>query len=126
MESPMKTLAAAAVTLALIGAAPQPASAQESGLTPGAIAATIVGAAVGGAIGYYYFTGIAATTIGVVGGGAIGDWWYTAATSRDGMAPGGKMKMNDTSSPRPLFQLIGYSGESARGLHTAAFSAAAD
>jgi hypothetical protein len=124
MENPMKILAAAAVTLALIGAAPQQASAQE--LSPGAVAATIVGAAVGGAIGYYYFTGVAATTIGVVGGGAIGDWWYTAATSREGMAPGGKMKMNDTSSPRPLFQLIGYSGESAPGLHTAAFSAAAD
>jgi hypothetical protein len=122
----MKTLAAAAVTLALIGAAPQQASAQDSGLTPGAIAATIVGAAVGGAIGYYYFTGVAATTIGVVGGGAIGDWWYTAATSRDGMAPGGRMKMNDSASPRPLFQLIGYAGESQSGLHTAAFSAAAD
>jgi len=122
----MKTLAAAAVTLALIGAAPQQASAQESGLTPGAIAATIVGAAVGGAIGYYYFTGVAATTIGVVGGGAIGDWWYTAATSREGTTAGGKMKMKDTASPRPLFQLIGYSGEHAPGLRTAAFSAGAD
>ena len=121
----MKTLAVAAVTLALIGAAPQKASAQES-LTPGAIAATIIGAAVGGAIGYYYFTGVAATTIGVVGGGAIGDWWYTAATSRDGTTAGGKMKMNDTDTRRPLFQLIGYSGESQPGLHTAAFSAAAD
>jgi hypothetical protein len=126
MESPMKTLAAVAVTLALIGAAPQPASAQESGLTPGAIAATIVGAAIGGAVGYYYVTGVAATTIGVVGGGAIGDWWYTAATSRDGTTAGGKMKMNDTASPGPLFQLIGHAGGSQSGLHTAAFSAAAD
>lgn len=122
----MKTLAVAAVTLALIGAAPQNASAQESGLTPGAIAATIVGAAVGGAIGYYYFTGVAATTIGVIGGGAIGDWWYTAATSRDGAMSGGKMKMNDTAAPRSLFQLIGYAGQHQPGLHTAAFSAAAD
>ncbi len=121
----MKTLAIAAVTLALIGAAPQKASAQESGLTAGAVAATVIGAAVGGAIGYYYFTGVAATTIGVVGGGAIGDWWYTAATSRDGMA-GGKMKMHHTDSPRPLFRLIGYSDGSRPGLHTAAFSAAAD
>ena len=122
----MKTLAIAAVTLALIGAAPQKASAQESGLTAGAVAATVIGAAVGGAIGYYYFTGVAATTIGIVGGGAIGDWWYTAATSRDGGIAGGKMKMNDTDTSRPLFQLIGYSDGSQLGLHTAAFSAAAD
>ena len=122
----MKILAVAAVTLALIGAAPREAPAQDSGLTPGAIAATVVGAAVGGAVGYYYFTGIAATTIGVVGGGAIGDWWYTAATSRDGGVPGGKMKMRYTDTPPPLFQLIGYSAKSQPGLHTAAFSAAAD
>ena len=122
----MKSLAIAAVTLALIGAAPREAAAQEGGLTPGAIASTIVGAAVGGAVGYYYFTGIAATTIGVIGGGAIGDWWYTAAMSRDGGAAGGKMKMNYSDQPQPSFQLIGYPGRYASGLHTAAFSAAAD
>jgi hypothetical protein len=122
----MKILAVAVVTLALIGAAPREASAQTAGLTPGAVAATIVGAAVGGAIGYYYITGTAATAIGVLGGGAIGDWWYTAATSRDAGMPGGKMKMYHTDTPQPLFQLIGYSGRSQPGLHPAAFSAAAD
>ncbi len=122
----MKTLAVAAVTLALIGAAPREAAAQEGGLTPGAIASTIVGAAIGGAVGYYYFTGVAATTIGVIGGGAIGDWWYTAAMSRDGGSAGGKMKMNFTDQPRPKFQLIGYSDGRQPGLRTAAFSAAAD
>ncbi|HEV2336556.1 MAG TPA: hypothetical protein VGS13_13725 [Stellaceae bacterium] len=121
----MKTLAAAAVTLALIGAAPREAAAQEGGLSPGAIASTIVGAAIGGAVGYYYFTGVAATTIGVIGGGAIGDWWYTAALSRDG-GTAGKMKMKFTDQPRPRFQLIGYSDGRQPGLHTAAFSAAAD
>jgi hypothetical protein len=122
----MKSLAVAVVTLALFGAAPREAAAQEGGLTPGAIASTIVGAAVGGAVGYYYITGIAATTIGVIGGGAIGDWWYTAATSRDGGTAGGKMKMNYSDQPQPKFQLIGYSGRHESGLHTAAFSAAAD
>jgi phage tail tape-measure protein len=122
----MKSLAVAAVTLALIAAAPREAPAQETGLTAGAVAATIAGAAVGGAVGYYYLTGVAATVIGVVAGGAIGDWWYMAATSRDGMMPGGKMKMRYADTPPPLFQLIGDSGRSQPGLHTAAFSAAAD
>jgi hypothetical protein len=122
----MKSLAVAAVTLALIAAAPRPASAQEAGLSPGGVAATIVGAAVGGAIGYYYFTGVAATAIGVVGGGAIGDWWYTAALSRDGTTAGGKMKMHFTDTPQPSFQLIGYSDGNRTGLRTAVFSAAAD
>ncbi len=122
----MKSLAVAAVTLVLIGAAPRQASAQEAGVTASAVAATIVGAAVGGAVGYFYFTGITATTIGVVGGGAIGDWWYTAATSRDASMPGGKMKMNYADTPLPLFQLIDDTGRSQPGLHTAAFSAAAD
>jgi hypothetical protein len=122
----MKSLAVAVVTLLLISAAPREAAAQETGLTAGAVAATIVGAAIGGAIGYYYFTGIAASAIGVVGGGAIADWWYMAATSRDGATAGGKMKMYFADGPLPLFQLIGYSGRSQPGLHTAAFSAAAD
>jgi hypothetical protein len=122
----MKSLAVAVVTLALIGAAPREAPAQETGLTAGAVAATIAGAAVGGAIGYYYLTGMVATAIGVVGGGVVGDWWYMAATSRDGMMPGGKMKMHYTDTLPPSFQLIGGSGRSQTGLHTAAFSAAAD
>jgi hypothetical protein len=122
----MKSLAVAAVTLALIGAAPREAAAQETSLTAGAVAATVVGAAIGGAVGFYYFTGIAATTIGVIGGGAVGDWWYVAAANRDGVTTGGKMKMYFSDTPLPLFQLIGYSGRSQPGLHTAAFSAAAD
>src|SRR5438093_13290147 len=121
----MKTLAIAAVALALVVAAPREAPAQESGTTAGAVAATIVGAAVGGAAGYYYVTGTAATVIGVIAGGAIGDWWYTAAMSGSGTA-GGKMKMNYTDTPEPLFQLIGHSGRSDAGLHTAAFSTHAD
>ena len=122
----MKSLAVAVVAVALIAAAPRAAPAQETGSIAGAVAATIVGAAVGGAVGYYYITGTAATVIGVVGGGALGDWWYTAATSRDGAMPGGKMKMNYGGNPRPLLQLIGHSDGSKTGLHTAAFSAAAD
>ena len=123
----MKSLAVAVVALALIGVAPREAPAQETGSsTAGAVAATIVGAAVGGAAGYYYVTGTAATVIGVIAGGAIGDWWYTAATGRDTAMPGGKMKMNDTGTASSLFQLIGHSGKSDGGLHTAAFSAGAD
>jgi hypothetical protein len=122
----MKSLAVAAVALALIASAPRAAPAQESGSTAGAVTATIVGAAIGGAVGYYYFTGVVATGIGVVGGGAIGDWWYTAAASRDGVTAGGKTKMYHTDTPRPLFQLIGYSGSSQPRLRTAASSAAAD
>ena len=121
----MKRLAVAAVALALIGAAPREASAQEAGSIAGAVAATVAGAAIGGAIGYYYFTGVAATTIGVIGGGAIGDWWYTAATSGGSLMPGGKMKMRYTDAP-PLFQLIDSSGRSQAGLRPAAFSAASD
>src|SRR5688572_5354458 len=106
----MKTLAVAAVAIALIGAAPREAAAQEAGSVAGALAATIVGAAVGGAVGYYYFTGGAATVIGLVGGGVIGDYWYTTATSRNGVMPGGKkMHYSDSDAPRPLFHLIGHS-----------------
>jgi hypothetical protein len=122
----MKSLAVAAVALALVAAAPRVASAQEAGVTSGAVAATIIGAAVGGAVGYFYFTGITATTIGVIGGGAIGDWWYTAASSGSGTPARGKMKMNYSDTPPPSFQLIGYSGKSRPRLHTAAFSSAAD
>lgn len=123
----MKSLAVAVVALALIAVAPREAAAQETGSsTAGAVAATIVGAAIGGAAGYYYVTGTPATVIGVLAGGAIGDWWYTAATSREGAMPGGKMKMNHTDTASPLFQLIGHSGKSQAGLHTAAFSAGAD
>jgi len=122
----MKTLAVAAVAVALIGAAPREAPAQETGSPAGAVAATIVGAAVGGAAGYYYVTGTTATVIGIIVGGAIGDWWYTAATGREMAMPGGKMKMDYADAPSPLFQLIGHSGRSEAGLHTAAFSAGAD
>jgi uncharacterized protein YcfJ len=122
----MKSLAIAAVTFALIGAAPQEASAQASAVTAAAVAATVVGAAIGGVVGYYYFAGPVSTAIGVVAGGAIGDWWYTAAISRDAPTAAGKTKMYYTDTPRPLFQLIGYSGRAQPGLRTAAFSAAAD
>jgi len=126
-EGSMKSLAVAVVALALIAVAPCEAPAQETGSsTAGAVAATIVGAAVGGAAGYYYVTGTAATVIGVIAGAAIGDWWYTAATGRDTAMPGGKMKMNHTDTASPLFHLIGDSGKSQAGLHTAAFSAGAD
>jgi uncharacterized protein YcfJ len=118
----MKSLAVAAVTFALIGAAPQEASAQDAA----AVAATVVGAAIGGVVGYYYFAGPVSTAIGVIAGGAIGDWWYTAAISRDAPTAAGKTKMYYTDTPRPLFQLIGYSGRAQPGLRTAAFSAAAD
>ena len=122
----MKSLAVAVVALALIGVAPREAPAQETGSsTAGAVAATIVGAAIGGAAGYYYVTGTAATVIGVIAGGAIGDWWYTAATSRGTTMPG-KQKIYHADTPLPLFQLIGHSGKSQAGLHTAAFSAGAD
>jgi hypothetical protein len=122
----MKTLAVAAVALALIAATPREAPAQEAGSTAGAVAATLVGAAVGGAAGYYYITGTAATVIGVLAGGVIGDYWYTAVTGRDMAMPGGKMKMHYTDGPSPSFQLIGLSGRSQSGLRTATFSAAAD
>ena len=122
----MKSLVAgAAVALALIGAAPRDASAQESTSNMGAVAATVVGAAVGGLVGYYYFTGIPATVLGVVAGGAVGDWWYMTAAGRDSMMPSGKMKMRYADAPQPL-QLIGYAGQDRTGLHIAAFSAAAD
>ncbi len=120
----MKTLAIAAVALTLVAAAPREAQAQESGTTAGAVAATIVGAAVGGALGYYYVTGTAATVIGIIAGGAIGDWWYTAAMSPG--AAGGKMKMHYSDTPSPLFHLIAHPAKSEAGLHTAAFSAHAD
>ena len=120
----MKTLAVAAVALTLVAAAPRDAAAQE-GTTPGAVAATIVGAAIGGAAGYFYVTGTAATVIGIIAGGAIGDWWYTAAMSSGG-ASGGKMKMNYSDTPSPLFHLIGHPARSGAGLQTAAFSAHAD
>jgi hypothetical protein len=120
----MKGLAVAAVTLALIGAAPREAAAEETGLSPGVVAATIAGTVVGGAIGYYYFTGVTATAIGLVGGAMIGDWWYTAIARGD--EPGGKMKLNYADGPAPVFQLIAHSGTSLAGLHPAAFSAKAD
>jgi len=122
----MKSLAVAAVALALIGAVPRQAAAMEGGMTPGAVATTIVGAAVGGAVGYFYFTGVAATTIGIVAGGAIGDWWYMAAAGGGEPMAGGKMKMNYTDAPPPSLQLIRDTGRSQPGLHTAAFSAAAN
>ena len=121
----MKTLAVAAVALALVAAAPREASAQEGGTTAGAVAATVIGAAIGGAAGYYYITGTAATVIGIIAGGAIGDWWYTSAMSRDS-GTGGKMKMNYGDTPSPLFHLVGHPARSAARLHTAAFSAHAD
>jgi hypothetical protein len=121
----MKGLAVAAVTLALIGAAPRDAAAEETGLSPGVVAATIVGTAVGGAIGYYYFTGFTATAIGLVGGALVGDWWYTAIARSDAELSG-KTKLNYADGPPPVFQLISHSGMSQLRLHPAAFSAAAD
>lgn len=121
----MKKLAILVIALAMIASVPRSASAQESGTTGGAIAATVAGAVVGGAIGYFYFTGQVATLIGIVAGGAIGDWWYMSGTSRDMAMPGGKMKMYYTVTPMPPLQLISASNERA-GLRTATFSAAAN
>jgi MFS family permease len=123
----MKKLAVAAVAVALIAAAPRGAVAQGSqGSTAGAVVATLLGAAAGGAIGYYYVTGPAATVIGSVVGGFVGDWWYTAGTSRDVALPGGKTKMFYTETMPPPLELIGYDNKHGAGLRTAAFSAASD
>ena len=119
----MKTVAVAAVALALVAVAPRQAPAQEPGMA-GTVAATVIGAAVGGAVGYYYITGTAATVIGIIAGGAIGDYWYQA-TMGSSPASGGK-KMNYTDTPSPLFQLIDHPGRSEVGLRTAAFSTHAD
>jgi MFS family permease len=123
MGAGMKKLAVAAVALALIAAAPRDASAQ--GSTAGAVVATVLGAAAGGAVGYYYVTGSVATVVGAVLGGFVGDWWYSAGTSRDTAMQGGKTKMFSTGSPPPV-QLIGYDPRLRQNLRTATFSAASD
>ena len=120
----MKKLAFAAVAVALIAAAPRGAAAQGPSAA-GTVVATVLGAAAGGAIGYYYVTGPAATVVGAVLGGFVGDWWYTAGMSHDASLPGGKTKMFYSESSPPL-ELIGYGGRSGAGLRTAAFSAASD
>jgi uncharacterized protein YcfJ len=118
----MRKLAVAAVALALIAAAPRDASAQ--GSTAGAVVATVLGAAAGGAVGYYYVTGPVATVVGAVVGGFVGDWWYSAGTGRDTAMQGSKTKMFDTETP-PV-QLIGYDTGLRQNLRTASFSAASD
>ena len=119
----MKKLAVAAVALALIAAAPRDAWAQ--GSTAGAVVATVLGAAAGGAVGYYYVTGPVATVVGAVVGGFVGDWWYSAGTSRDMVMQSGKTKMFYTETPPPV-QLIGYGSGLRQNLRTASFSAASD
>jgi MFS family permease len=119
----MKKLAVAAVALALIAAAPRDAWAQ--GSTAGAVVATVLGAAAGGAVGYYYVTGPVATVVGAVVGGFVGDWWYSAGTSRDMVMQGGKTKMFYTETLPPV-QLIGYGSGLRQNLRTASFSAASD
>jgi uncharacterized protein YcfJ len=114
----MRKLAVAAVALALIAAAPRDASAQ--GSTAGAVVATVLGAAAGGAVGYYYVTGPVATVVG----GFVGDWWYSAGTGRDTAMQGSKTKMFYTETP-PV-QLIGYDTGLRQNLRTASFSAASD
>jgi len=123
MGDRMKNLAVAAVALTLIAAAPRDASAQ--GSTAGAVVATVLGAAAGGAVGYYYVTGPVATVVGAVLGGFVGDWWYSAGTSRDAAMQGGKTKMFSTGSPPPVL-LIGYDSGLRQNLRTATFSAASD
>ena len=119
----MKKLAVAAVALALIAAAPRDAWAQ--GSTAGAVVATVLGAAAGGAVGDYYVTGPVATVVGAVVGGFVGDWWYSAGTSRDMVMQSGKTKMFYTETPPPV-QLIGYGSGLRQNLRTASFSAASD
>jgi len=119
----MTKLAVAAVALALIAAAPRDAWAQ--GSTAGAVVATVLGAAAGGAVGYYYVTGPVATVVGAVVGGFVGDWWYSAGTSRDMVMQSGKTKMFYTEPPPPV-QLIGYGSGLRQNLRTASFSAASD
>jgi len=118
----MKKLAVAAVALTLIAAAPRDAAAQ--GSTAGAVVATVLGAAAGGAVGYYYVTGPIATVVGAVVGGFVGDWWYSAGTARDVAVQSGKTKMFSTETP-PV-QLIGYDSALRQNLRTATFSAASD
>jgi hypothetical protein len=120
----MKKFAVLVIALAVFGAAPRVASAQEassSGSAVKAAAAIVVGAAIGGAVGYYYFTGRAATVIGVLAGGAIGEYWYAAATSNEMAMPGGKTMF--TGEPAPKFQRISAARPGLPGLRLAPFSA---
>jgi hypothetical protein len=121
----MKNLAVAAAAIVLIVAAPQGASAQGTQrLTGGAVVATALGAATGGALGYFYVTGTAATVIGAVVGGFVGDWWYSAGTSLDAAMPGGKTKVFYAETLPPPFALSSHHGSRESGLRPAAFSAA--
>lgn len=121
----MKKLAVLVIALAVFGAVPRAASAQEAASSSGsavkAAAAIVVGAAVGGAVGYYYFTGRVATIIGVLAGGAIGEYWYAAATSNDMTMPGGKMLFS--GKPTPRFQRISDTQSGTAALRLAPFSA---
>jgi hypothetical protein len=122
----MKTLAAAAFAVALIGVAPREAVAEPPlSLSVGAIFPTILGASTGGAIGYYFVTGPVAITAGAVLGGIVGNWWYTAGTARKTAMPSKKKAFSSEILPLP-FQLIGNDGRRDAGLRTAAFSAASD
>src|SRR3982074_2133655 len=119
----MKKLAVAAVALALIAAAPRDAWAQ--GSTAGAVVATVLGAAAGGAVGYYYVTGPIAAGVGALLGGVVGGWGDSGGTSRDAAMQGGKTKMFYTETPPPVL-LIGYDSGLRQNLRTATFSAASD
>src|SRR5205823_9437118 len=103
MGDRMKKLAVAAVALALIAAAPRDASAQ--GSTAGAVVATVLGAAAGGAVGYYYVTGPIATVVGAVVGGFVGDWWYSAGTGQDTAMQSGKTNVVYTEPPPPVLMI---------------------
>ena len=120
----MRKLAALVIALAVFGAAPRAASAQEATASSSGVkaaAAIVVGAAIGGAVGYYYFTGRAATIIGVLAGGAIGEYWYAAATSNEMALPGGKTLF--TGEPAPKFQRISDTAPMRPALRLAPFSA---
>jgi uncharacterized protein YcfJ len=122
----MKKLVVAVFALALVAALPKVASAQQaqsSGMDGGTVLATLAGAVVGGAVGYYYFTGRVATVVGIVLGGAIGSWWYSVDSATSPAR--GKMKMQYSETPGSLFQPIGFAAAAHPVLSTAASTAAA-
>jgi hypothetical protein len=120
-----KMLAIGVVALSL-GALPSLASAQETQMASsggGAAVATIAGAVIGGAIGYYYVTGTAATVVGAVVGGAIGRWWYRASESSGYDSLPRKQSYRLTS--RAPFQLIGFGADDRPAMRLSAASEAA-
>ena len=94
--------------LALV-AATSPVKAQAGSDGGGAVWATLGGAVVGGAIGYYYWPAsrVAATTIGVVVGGAVGRWWYSASDGSGDYESAPRRPTNASEFDKP-FHLIGY------------------